>query len=100
MSGDDLLRRQAAAIARAANPRAENEDGLLRDNRRYQIGDELHGVAAVAIEKDHDVRVFAHGGDACLDRAPVTAAGLNNHTGARTCCFIDGSVPRAAINYN
>ena len=38
MGGDDLLWRQAAALACTTNARAENEDGLPRDDRRYQAG--------------------------------------------------------------
>ncbi len=100
MSGEELLRRQAAAIARAANSRAENEDGLLCDDRRYQVRNKLHGIAPVAIEKDHDVRVFAYGSDARLDRAPVTATWFDNDAGACSGCFLDGSIPRAAIHYD
>src|SRR5262245_7829848 len=98
MSSHDLLWRQAAGLTHPANARAEDEDGLPRDNRRYKVGDELGRITAVSIEEDHDVRVLAQGGDARLDRAPVAAAWLDNHPGAGTRCRVDRPVPRAAIH--
>ena len=100
MGGDDLLWRQAAALARTANARAENEDGLPRDDRRDQVGDEFRRIAAIAIEKDQDFRVLAHGGNARLDGAPVAASRLDNDAGAGGGRLVGRSVPRAAIDDN
>src|SRR5262245_61269788 len=98
IGGDDLLWRQAAALTRTADARAEDEDGLPRDNWRHKVGDEFDRITAVAIEEDHDVRVLAHGGDARLDRAPVPRSRLVNDMGTGTGCLIDRSVQRAAID--
>ena len=100
MGGDDLLWRQASALTRTANARAENEDGLPRDNRRYQVGDKFHGIAAISIEKDQDFRVLAHRGDTSLDGAPVAASRLDNDAGASGGCLVGRSVLRAAIHDN
>jgi hypothetical protein len=51
MSGDELLRRHAARLARAAQPRAHDEVRLTARDRRHHIGEEARYVAAVAIEK-------------------------------------------------
>jgi hypothetical protein len=100
MGGDDLLWRQAAALTRTANARAENEDSLAGDYRRYQVGDKFHGIAAIAIEKDQDFRVFAHCGDTSLDGAPVAESRLDNDAGASSGCLVGRSVLRAAIHDN
>jgi hypothetical protein len=100
MGGDDLLWRQAAALTRTANARAENENGLPRDNWRYQVGDKFHGIAAVAIEKYQDFRVAPHCSDARLDRAPVAASWFDNDAGASGSRLVGRSVQRPAIDDN
>src|SRR5690242_3371837 len=100
MGGDNLLWRQAAALTRTANTRAENEDGLPRDNRRYQIGEKFHGIAAIAIQKDQDFRVLARCGDTSLDGAPVAESRLDNDASAGRGCLLGRSVLRAAIHDN
>src|SRR5262252_8853029 len=98
MGSKDLLWRQAAALTRTANARTENEDGLSRDNRRYQVSDEFHRIAAIAVEKDQDFRVLAHRGYPGLDGASVAASRLNNDAGPNRGCLGGRSVLRAAVH--
>ena len=100
MGGDDLLWRQAAALTRTANSRAEHKDGLPGGNRRYQVRDKFHWIAAIAIEKDQDLRVLVHSGDTSLDGAPVAALRLDYDAGAGGGCPLDRFVLRAAVHDN
>lgn len=100
MGGDDLLWRQAAALARTADARAENEGGLPSDDWRHQIGNKFYWVAAIAIEKDQDFRVLPHRGYTSLDGAPVAASRLDNDTRAGGGRLVSRSIPRAAIHDN
>ena len=98
MSRDDLLWRQAAGLARTANARAENEDGLPGDDRRHQIRDEFRRIAAVAVEEDQNVGVIAHGGDARLDGATIAASRLDNHASSGGLSPLGRTVPRAPVD--
>ena len=100
MGSDHLLWRQATSLTRTANARAENEDGLPRDDGRYQLWDKFDGIAAIAIKKDQDFRVIADCGYAGLDGAPVAALRLDNDAGAGGSCLLRRSVARAAIHDN
>ena len=98
MGRDDLLGRQAAGLAWTANARAQNEDDLPGCNRRHQIGDEFRRIAAVAVEKDQNVGVIAHGGNARLNGATVAASWLDHHASPGGLRPLDGAVPRAAVD--
>lgn len=100
MGGNDLLWRKAALLTDTADARAENEDGLPGDDRQYQTGDKLHGIAAIAIEKDQNFRILPHRGYTGLDGAPVAAPRLDNDAGTSRGSLIDRSVLRAAIHHN
>ena len=95
---DDLLARQAAGLTRSANARTKDENGFARHDRRHQIGDEFRGIAAVAVEKEEDVCVIAHSGDACLDRATVAASRLDDDTSSGRFCPLGRTVPRAPVD--
>ena len=54
MAGEDLGRRQAARLARAAQARAQHEVGLAPLDGREHGRDHLGPVAAVAVDEEHD----------------------------------------------
>src|SRR5882724_7139919 len=93
MRREELLWRQAAGLARTADARAEDEDGLPGDDRRYQIRNEFSRIAAVAIEEDHNVGIIAHSGDARLDGTTVAALRLNNHASSGGLSPLSRTVP-------
>src|SRR5262249_37545700 len=96
--GNDLLWSKAAHLARAANARTEDEDGLPGYNRRYQIRDELRWIAAIAIEEHQNLGVIARGGNARLDGATVAAARLDDHASPGSLCPLSRAVARAAVD--
>src|SRR6266478_3067073 len=98
MRREEFLWRQAAGLTRTANPRAENENGLPGDDRRYQIGNECGRIAAVAIEEDHNVGIIAHRSDARLDRATVAAPRFDNHASSGGLGPLGRPVPRASVD--
>ena len=96
--GEELLWRQAAGLARTANARAEDENGLACDDRRYQIRNEFGRIAAVAVDEEENVGVIARRGYACLDRATIAAPLFDDDACASGLCSLYRTIARAAVD--
>jgi len=78
-------------------PAADREVAAAGQQRLQQNRDQLRAVAAVAIEKDHDVRADRrhHAG---MAGAAVAALNFGHHAGPRGACVLDGAIDAAAVD--